>query len=211
MESQHYQSTLAIFGEAGLLSFFRRDRRHIAALRAVLKWLDENRIEHVLIGGFAVGVLARPRFTQDIDFLVRITQHDWEIAAKQARGFGLRVLSDDPEAPTHEARIMHMRHESGGDIDLIVVGTEFEREIIKRGAVLEIQSMRCNVISPDDLIILKLIAGRAQDLADCHIVVETCAGIDWDRIEHMIARWTETTKKNAPMIQLGELKRKAGR
>ncbi len=194
-----------------MLSFFRRDRRHIAALRAVVDWLDENRIGHVLIGGFAVSLLAKPRFTQDIDFLVRISQHDWEIAAKEARGFGLRILFDDPGAPAHEARIIQMRHKSGGDIDLIVVGTEFEQEIIERGAIIEIQSIQCNVISPDDLIILKLMAGRKQDIADCHIVVETCEGLDWERVENMIARWVTLTKKNASVSQLEELKRKANK
>ena len=64
--------------------------------RAFIESLNSQNVEYVLVGGHAVAYHARPRFTDDIDFLVRPTLGNARrlIAALDAFGFGGLGLSE---------------------------------------------------------------------------------------------------------------------
>ena len=48
-----------------------------ALLRDLVAWLEAMRVEGVVIGGLAAGLLGRPRLTRDVDLLVTLEPERW--------------------------------------------------------------------------------------------------------------------------------------
>ena len=71
-------------------------------LREFIELLNSNRVEYLIVGAFAVAWHGRPRFTADIDFLLRPSRENATavLAAIQAFGFGgLDITIEDLSKP----------------------------------------------------------------------------------------------------------------
>lgn len=123
------------------------------AVREVSRMLSEAGIRHALVGALGANAYrSRPRTTEDIDFLVGD-----EAFQKHAGGFvTMRV-------PVVEF--------DGIDIDQVPL-TEALRVVedgLNRAAVSE----GVPIAPLDTIVIMKLIAGRTQDLADVEAIIES--------------------------------------
>jgi len=58
--------------------------------------LNANRVEYLVVGGFALAWHGYPRFTADIDFLVRPDKANGELLVKTLVEFGFRSLGLGP-------------------------------------------------------------------------------------------------------------------
>jgi hypothetical protein len=56
----------------------------LAALAALVKWMDVTKMPSMVIGGVAASVLGRPRLTQDVDALAILPEADWANAVSTA-------------------------------------------------------------------------------------------------------------------------------
>jgi len=63
--------------------------------------------------------------------------------------------------------------------------TDFQREVVQRAR----DEQGVKVASPEDLIVLKLIANRSKDEVDLRILT-ALAALDWPYIEHWATRGT---------------------
>jgi hypothetical protein len=69
-----------------------------------------------------------------------------------------------------------------------VAATDYERLAIERARVEALAPGRVvRVVAPEDVIVLKLIAGRAQDLADIEAILAAKVALD----EGYLERWAE--------------------
>lgn len=68
--------------EAGLPSAF------IATLKALVDWLEAERVPHAAIGGVAVSLIAQPRATQDIDAVIWLEEARWKSLLDSSRSYG---------------------------------------------------------------------------------------------------------------------------
>ena len=59
------------------------------ALQSLVEWLSGQKIPYVLIGGVAVSLLAKPRFTQDVDVAVSFDVDRLEELIASAAAYGL--------------------------------------------------------------------------------------------------------------------------
>lgn len=137
-------------------------------LREFIELLNANSVEFLVVGGFAVAWHGHPRFTADIDFLIRPTRANAELVVKTLREFGfggLRVVTDDLCEPD---RVVQLGVKPNR-IDLItsVAGLSFEDAWDSRVAGT-IDSVPVLFIGRDALIRNKEAAARPQDLADAH-------------------------------------------
>lgn len=66
-------------------------------LREFIELLNANGVEYVVVGGFAVAWHGYPRFTADIDFLVRPDRTTAELLVKRLYDFGFAALGVVPE------------------------------------------------------------------------------------------------------------------
>ena len=64
-----------------------------ATLGALVRWLESEEVEGLIIGGIAASLLGRPRLTRDVDILILLEDHRWErfLNAGGRLGFFTRV------------------------------------------------------------------------------------------------------------------------
>jgi len=131
-----------------------------------LSALAASNAEYLVVGGWAVGFHAEPRFTKDLDLLIGTDPENLRRVADAVRAFGapsgiveqLAALGADEflflGAPP--ARV---------DILRAIPGVEF-RSALARGVRADWDGVPAIIISKDDLIASKRAAGRERDLRD---------------------------------------------
>ena len=125
------------------------------AVREVSKMLSEAGIRHALVGALAANAYrTRPRTTEDIDFLV-----------------------GDEAFERHPGGFVTMRvpvvEFDGIDVDQIPL-TEALR-VVEDGLERAVVSNGVPIAPVDTVVVMKLIAGRTQDLADVEAIVASGA------------------------------------
>jgi len=80
------------------------------ALADVMRWITEEEIAGVVIGGVAASLLGRPRMTRDIDAIVLGDEMGWEAVIESARHFGIAPRIDDPLEFARRTRVLLLRH-----------------------------------------------------------------------------------------------------
>ena len=135
-------------------------------LREFIALLNSNDVDYLVVGGLAVAFHGAPRFTADLDFLVRPTR---ENALKVIRAIdefgmgGVGVTADDLSLPDQIVQLGVKPNR----IDLItsVAGLTFEEAWLSR-IPGEIDGITTQYIGRDALIRNKEATGRRQDILD---------------------------------------------
>ncbi len=131
--------------------------------------LSSPPLPYCLIGALALGAYARPRATHDVDLLILTdrTASQTYIEPLNAKGF---VMASDwqDENPMAQDVVTRLRHPSAPDfpLDLIFALSELHKSVLGRRRSLSLQDVRVAVSSPEDLLLLKLSAGRPRDFDD---------------------------------------------
>jgi hypothetical protein len=71
----------------------------------------------------------------------------------------------------------------GIDADIFLVENAHQKEAMRRRRINTVENQLLWLVSPEDLIIFKLIANRPRDLADILDVLFTQGELDWNYIE----------------------------
>ena len=126
----------------------------------IAKILDKLKIPYIITGGMAVSVWGRPRFTADIDIVV-------EILAKNINPLAEELLSIDKDvyvskeamndALERKGEFNFIHPQSQLKVDFWVIKNEFNKQEIKRGIPKDIFGYKINFVSPEDLILSKLL------------------------------------------------------
>lgn len=141
-------------------------------LASLAELLDRLGSPAMVIGGLAVAVRGRPRMTRDADVTVGLDKSEFArvVAAAQEVGFAPRPA--DPGAFVAETGVLPLAREiDGWEVDLIFAGSPYEHEAIARASRKELHGVSLPVISAEDLVIHKLVAGRPRDIDDAEAVV----------------------------------------
>lgn len=154
------------------------------ALRALGRLLESLRIRWVLAGALAANrYRSAVRLTQDVDLLLADLGPGLPALqeALEAAGWKVRLASPGGE-------ILRLRHALLGSADLMAVGTDYQREAVARARNETLDgTFSVHVLSPEDVIIHKLIAARTQDIADIEAILAARVPLD----EAYIQRWVE--------------------
>jgi hypothetical protein len=152
------------------------------ALEALASLLDRLAIRWVLIGALAANrYRVTTRLTQDVDLLLADLGPGLDALEAELTAAGWRVRRSTPTG-----EILRLRHADLGAADLIVAGTDYERGAIERGRLERLGAeSEARVATPEDVVVLKLIAGRAQDLADIEAILQAKVTLD----ERYVERW----------------------
>jgi hypothetical protein len=134
--------------------------------RDFLTVLASERVEALVIGGYAVSYHSRPRFTKDIDVLVGAEPDNRKRLAVARSRFGAPQDIIDGVLTAAEDEILWFGA-SPTRIDLLfsAPGIEF-KEAYARRETASWDGVPVDVIGRDDLIVAKRAAGREQDLRD---------------------------------------------
>ncbi len=173
------------------------------AVRDLLALLRQAQIECMLLGGLAIRVLALPRPTYDIDLMVGLRTAEvarltsaalaggFEVPEPHARGFvdNLRGLSK-----------LSLGVPSGGRIvaaDVFFAESDFDRSAFSRRRKAQSDVGEVAVISPEDLILMKLLANRLRDRADVADLLLVVGAVD----EAYLHSWAQRLGVSAELTQ----------
>ena len=135
-------------------------------LREFAELLNSNRVEFVVVGAFAVGWHGFPRFTGDLDVLVRPTIENGAAVVEAIRQFGFASLGITREDFADPGQVVQLGFQpSRIDVITSITGVEFEDAWAGKIAG-DIDGLPVFFIGFDDLIRNKESTGRPKDLLD---------------------------------------------
>jgi predicted nucleotidyltransferase len=159
------------------------ERSALSALAAILRELG---IRWVLIGALAANRYRQsPRLTQDVDLLLADTGAGVDRLESAARAAGWDVLRTSPEG-----ELLRLRHPELGIADLLIAGTDYQQEAIRRARQEPIgNGESVAVLTVEDVIVHKLIAGRTQDIADIEAILAARVPFGAEYVERWATFW----------------------
>ncbi len=135
-------------------------------VRDLLQSLNDEGVEYLVIGGYAVIRYTEPRYTKDLDILIGRTPDNAKRLMQALRNFGA-PLASVTEEDFLEPGIFYQIGVAPNRVDIIssVGNLDFAAAYHRRDCAV-VEGIDIPFISLDDLIETKLIAGRPQDLVD---------------------------------------------
>ena len=124
----------------------------------IAKILEKLEIPYIVTGGFAVAVLAKPRFTADIDIVIELIPQKAPQLAKELLSIDKDVYVSEEamrDAIEHKGEFNFIHPQTGLKVDFWAKRYPFEQ--FKRAIVKKIGGQEIRFISPEDLILSKLI------------------------------------------------------
>lgn len=157
------------------------DARLWPTLADAVSMLESRGIACAVIGGLAVSLRGRPRMTVDVDLVVAA---DVDVALRLAEELSATVfepLFAGVEDVVVKSFILPLRHRrTGVRVDLAIGMSGFERDAIARATVVAVGETSAAVVTAEDLLVMKALAGRPQDELDIQgIVALHGEAIDW--------------------------------
>lgn len=146
-----------------------------AALLKAAQLFAQESIPYMLVGGLANAVWGEPRATVDVDFTVWVEEARLgTVVERLARVF--RPLPEDPLAFVRQTRVLPLESPEHVRVDVIFGLLPFEREALARSVPVEVAGFSVQVVSPEDLVLMKIVSERSQDLQDAQAVVKRQRG-----------------------------------
>lgn len=133
----------------------------LAALGATLRSL---RMRWYLFGAQAALLYGASRLTADVDVTVQLGNRESKnlVRALESAGFDLRVRDiADFVAKTRVLPFVHSR--SGMPVDIVLAGPGLEELFLGRRRRRTIDGVPVFVASPEDIVVMKVLAGRGKD------------------------------------------------
>ncbi len=149
-------------------------------------------LRHALIGGHGVNSWIMPRETDDYDFVVAPDRPAIEAFEAELLALGLRhVRRQDSDEPSGPDFVQMKNAISNLAVDLQVAKTDYQLLVLERAMPSETSGF--SVATPEDLVVLKLLAMRSQDQRDIALLVDLLGNeLDWPYIEHWARVWDVT-------------------
>jgi hypothetical protein len=128
--------------------------------------LNANRVEYLLVGGYAVMMYGFPRFTGDMDIWIRSTEENANKVLRALAEFGFGSIGLETKDFTVENNVVQLGYPPLRiDVMTAIDGVDFE-ECFARRLVTDVAGVTVNVIHLDDLKANKRATGRLKDLND---------------------------------------------
>lgn len=128
--------------------------------------LNAHRVEYLVIGGYAMAAHGLPRYTKDIDVWVHTNPDNAKNIMDTLAEFGFSSLKLKLDDFTKNNQVIQLGYPPNR-IDLItgISGADFTA-MHKRKQIVTMDGVDICFIGKDDLITLKTLSGRKQDVAD---------------------------------------------
>ncbi len=140
--------------------------------RRFVALLDQFGAPYAIMGGMAVRLYGLPRATYDVDFVATIPRDRLAqlfIAADQ-RGFAIpdaqRTGWIDSVRSFAVIKFQSYADQRSVDVDVFLVESPFQQSVLKRRQLVSVDGWDAWYVTAEDLILLKLLAGRKKDQAD---------------------------------------------
>lgn len=152
----------------------------LANINNLLKELKDKSVikNYTLIGAFAVSIRARPRATKDIDFLVLAAEPDYfckELTSRiEIMGYHSEIRKGDLNDPLPLVIRVYDKEENPM-ADFIIAYRGWEKEVVNSSDLVSFHTQVIPVPLAEDLVVLKIVAGNAQDIIDAQEILKVAA------------------------------------
>lgn len=161
-------------------------------LKKVAEILDKLNIAYVITGGIAVTVWGHPRFTADIDVAIELISSKLDKLAEELLKIDKDVYVDRQmmqRAIERKGEFNFIHPASGLKVDFwILKGESFDAEEMKRRVVRKVANVDVFLISPEDLILRKLLWYKESEsdkqLEDIRSVLRRQKKLDFKYLEN---------------------------
>ncbi len=131
------------------------------------------RIRYAVIGGYAVAAWGEERATRDIDLLCNAGHTKALLSALDSEHIRFKHRIGGYGDPIPEVIQIEMGPvTTPSEVDILIGIREAPQGIFDRVRAVPVEGLAIPVVSPEDLIILKLLAGSARDLEDAGSIVQ---------------------------------------
>ena len=162
-------------------------------IRKIAERLDEDKIPYMVIGGQAVLLYGSPRLTRDIDITLGVDTDKFSLLERVCRKLGLKVLPENPQRFAKETNVLPAEEaKSKIRVDFIFSFSPYESQALKRTRKTSIGGYPVKFASCEDVIIHKMIAGRAIDGEDVrNILIKNKNSIDVKYIKKWLSEFNK--------------------
>jgi hypothetical protein len=162
-------------------------------LRKISQQLRKASIPYMVIGGQAVLLYGEPRLTRDIDITLGVGVDELSRLKRVIPAIGLKILvKKEKEFVERNLVLPTMDQKSGIRVDFIFSFSPYERQGIDRGKDVKLGKTWVRFASLEDVVIHKVVAGRARDLEDVKSILLKNPVYDFEYIN----KWLEEFDKS---------------
>ena len=162
----------------------------VAVLLAAHRAFGTAGLQAVAYGGLVVAMYGRPRETRDADLAVSTASPEAALDALTAAG--LDVVRTFTEVRFGGCTVSRLTLLGGGDLNTVDLvrprSPRFAAAVLERALPGTLRGETIRVTTPEDYVLLKVLATRDRDLEDAASVVEKQRGrLDWPLLEREVA------------------------
>jgi hypothetical protein len=144
----------------------------------VLQHLSDGSVRYIVIGGVAANLLGSPTVTADVDICYARDQPNLEALARVLSALHARLRGAEPglpfrlDAKTLRAGDTFTFVTDAGDLDVLgtPAGTRGFDDLVRAASPMDVDGFRILVADVNDLIRMKLAAGRPKDLIEAEVL-----------------------------------------
>ena len=127
-------------------------------LKIIIRFLQENNIPYMLSGSVALSIYTLPRATRDFDFVVHLQSKDVQSLTDTFQEGYYCDADAINDAIINGSMFNIIDHCSGFKADFVILKNEpFRQTEFNRKIEIEFEGMKVFVVSPEDLLLSKLI------------------------------------------------------
>jgi hypothetical protein len=142
------------------------------AIEDIIRLFDSLAVEYAVMGGIAVRAYGIPRATYDVDFTAAIGRDALPGLYERVQALGYSVpepylrgwLDEVGGMPVVKFRLF--LEGRGIDIDVFLAESPYQASLLSRRRWVKLNGTDAWLVSPEDLVLLKLLANRPRDVAD---------------------------------------------
>jgi hypothetical protein len=161
----------------------------VDAVRALAVVLERLEVPWYVFGAQAATVWGAPRMSADLDVTARIAPERGAQAVVDLEAAGFRLRVGNAAEFVARTRVLPFVHVATGmPVDIVLSGPGLEEEFHRRAIAVDVGGVSIPFISPEDLVVTKVLAGRPKDLEDVRGVLRARAGtLDLDYVRATLA------------------------
>jgi Nucleotidyl transferase AbiEii toxin, Type IV TA system len=184
----------------------------LRTLEHVWEALEPLQFPIAVMGGIALSAWEYTRSTKDVDLLIGLASTSPDAVLRALQQVGVKPKRHPVITEVGPSRFMQLIYEPPGTftdvpVDLLFAESDYQRQALARRLPIQLPAMGRDlfVVSCEDLILLKLLAGRIRDTADVVALLEANrSALDFDYLADWIPRlavgpeWDEVWRRGFP-------------
>jgi predicted nucleotidyltransferase len=162
-------------------------------LADAVQLLEAQGIPYALIGGLAASFRGQARVTADVDMVLSAGVDRALQLAAELTNTKFKPLFRGVEEVVQQAFILPLEHRTTNvKLDLSLGLSGFEQQAVARAQRVDLAGTKVAVVTAEDLLIMKVMAGRPQDDQDVRgLVLAHGDRLDWDYCRKVAAELGE--------------------